>query len=83
MHGLIAASIRRSDVTFSRVTKAPRRVERKGKRLKRKREEKSEQGERSLPYPIVDGEHNGADNPSTDTTVFVLMRNGPIHNQKL
>lgn len=70
-----------SDITFSRVTKAPRPsgAERK-KTEKRKEQGKSEQGERSLPYPIVNGEHNGASNPSADATVFVLMQNGLIHN---
>lgn len=80
MHGLIAASIRRKRHNFFASYKggATSGAEKK-KTEKRKGEEKSEQGEKSLPYPIVDGEHNGAGNPSIDATVFVLMQNGSIY----
>lgn len=81
MHGLIAASIRRKRHNFFASYKGTATSGAESKKTeKRKEEGKSEQGERSLPYPIVNGGHNGAGNPSTDATVFVLMQNGPIPN---
>lgn len=73
-----------SDVTFSRVTKASRRVEWKGKRLeKERRQEKASKMEGEEFAVSYCRRHNRAGNPSTDATVFILMQNEPIHNRKL